>query len=49
MIYLVYRMKDSEVLYALLVQQLDEPPSWTPEFVLYGCCHHLSAEASIAW
>jgi ABC-type cobalt transport system substrate-binding protein len=47
--HLVYRMKDGEVFYALFVQQLYEPPSGTAEFVLYGWCHHLSAEASIAW
>ncbi len=44
----IYGVKYREVLYALLVQQLDEAPARTAKLVLYGRCHHVSAEASMA-
>jgi hypothetical protein len=44
----VDRIVDSEILDPLLLQQLDEPPARTALLVLYGRCHHVSAEASIA-
>ena len=46
---LVDCVKDREVLDPLLVQQLHESPPRAAELVLYGRCHQLSAEASIAW
>ena len=44
----VDRMQHSEVLYPLLVQQLNQASSRTAILEIYGCCHHRSAEASIA-
>ena len=45
---LIDRVKNGEVLDPLLVQQLDEAPPRAAELVLYGRCHHFSAEASMA-
>jgi len=44
----IYGVKYREIFYALLVQQLDEAPARTAKLVLYGRCHHVSAEASMA-
>ena len=45
---LVYRVEHRKILHSLFVQQLDETPARSAKFVLYGRCHQLSAEASIA-
>jgi hypothetical protein len=46
---LIDGVKDGEVPDALVMQQLHEPPTWATKLVLYGSCHHPSAEASMAW
>jgi len=45
---LVYRMKYGQVLDPLLMKELDEPATRPAKLVLYGRCHQLSADASIA-
>ena len=40
--------EDGEVPDALVVQQLHEPAARPAKLVLYGCCHHVSAAASMA-
>ena len=45
---LVNGVKNGEVPDALIMQQLHESPPRAAKLVLYGRCHHLSAEASMA-
>ncbi len=45
---LVYRVEHGQILHSLLVEELDEPATRPAKLVLYGRCHQLSAEASIA-
>lgn len=45
---LVDRMQHCQVLYTLLLQQLDEMAPRAPEFVLYSWCHQVPAESTIA-
>ena len=44
----VDRVKYGKVVYALIVQLLDQTPTRTAIVRLYGCCHHFSADASMA-
>ena len=44
----INRVEDGEVPDALVMQQLDESPPGAAKLVLYGRCHQLSAEASMA-
>jgi hypothetical protein len=46
---LIDGVQHRQILDPLLVEELDEALARTPKLVLgYGCCHHCSAEASIA-
>ena len=45
---LIYRVEHGQILDPLLVEELDEPATRPAKLVLYGRCHQLSADASIA-
>ncbi len=45
---LVYGVEHGKILDPLLVEKLDESATRPAELVLYGRCHQLSADASIA-
>jgi hypothetical protein len=41
-------VKYGKIVYALIVQLLDQTPTRSAIVWFYGCCHHVPADASMA-